>query len=97
VVVNRTFFKFLALGLNVCFVTNKEKNIYLYYYLLNKKKKIYSSFLTLLEYRLVQLCSFLREQRTKKIKIFLFLSPMPLSHKTTETLTDSSASKTFHE
>jgi hypothetical protein len=27
----------------------------------------------------------------------LFLSPMPLSHKTTEALTDSSASKTFHE
>jgi hypothetical protein len=27
----------------------------------------------------------------------LFLSPMPLSHKTTEALTDSSASKTFHD
>jgi hypothetical protein len=27
----------------------------------------------------------------------LVLSPMPLSHKTTEALTDSSASKTFHE
>jgi hypothetical protein len=31
------------------------------------------------------------------IYITLFVRPMRLSHKTTEALTDSSASKTFHE
>jgi hypothetical protein len=33
----------------------------------------------------------------RKYMYTLFLSSMPLSHKTTEALTDSSASKTFHD
>jgi uncharacterized protein YcfL len=80
VVVNRTFYKFLALGLNVCFVTNKEKDW---------------SFLTLQVQAgsIMQFSTWTKNQEN----LFLFLSPMPLSHKTTETLTGSTASKTFHK
>jgi hypothetical protein len=51
--------------------------------------QIHESFKTLeLEYQLAGATNLFR-------KMVLFLSSMPLSHKTTETLTDSSASKTF--